>query len=217
MTTSRLLSRRNVIQIMSLLPYSGGGEYRQFNVMTPLSPLGEAAGACHTPFLSRRRYTVFVFLKAQSFWQHMGSLNSLRPQPCHFNYSPHWLPTEAPGVHAATDSSTLLQAHRPHSSCHSSQEAGAGGQGLAAGHPCYQSRPQSFKEVQVQHLSRQRTTYGLLLFRDDFCPGGFIRTIARDRWPRETGAEQGIAGVVLMGAERGSSGRGHVPRAWRAC
>ena len=25
-----------------------------------------------------------------------------------------------------------------------------------------------------------------------------------DRWPRETGAEQGIAGVVLTGAERGS-------------
>lgn len=26
-----------------------------------------------------------------------------------------------------------------------------------------------------------------------------------DRWPRETGAEQGIAGIVLTGAERGSS------------
>lgn len=75
MTTSRLLSRRNVIQITSLLPYSGGGEYRQLNVMTSfISSLGGSGDMpCHPIPWEEKIHSVHLLSKAQSFWQHMGS------------------------------------------------------------------------------------------------------------------------------------------------
>lgn len=75
MTTSRLLSRRNVIQITSLLPYSGGGEYRQLNVMTSFISSWGGSGdmPCHPIPWEEKIHSVHLLSKAQSFWQHMGS------------------------------------------------------------------------------------------------------------------------------------------------
>ena len=100
MTTSKLLSRQNVIQITSLLLHSGGGECTNETWWLLLSPLGEAAGACHvTPFLGRRRYTCSPSVKSAEFLATYGQRNSLRPQPCHFNYSLTGCWHRPPGPH----------------------------------------------------------------------------------------------------------------------
>ena len=154
-------------------------------------------------------------LKSTAFLATYGQRNSLRPQPCRFNFSLTGYQQRPRGSTLLLTPSMLLQAHRPHSSCcRSSQRAGLRGQGLAAGIPAtraghsllwkskcniYQDREAHMAFFCLGMTSAQEAS-------SDLSPG--------NRWPRETGTEQGIAGVELRGA---LLGRGHVPRAWSAC
>lgn len=147
-------------------------------------------------------------LKSTEFLATYGQQNSLRPQPCHFNYSLTGYRQRPLGSTLLLTPSMLLQAHRPHSSCHSSQQAGLRGQGLAAGIPA----------TRAGHSLSRKSKCNIYQDREPhmafFCLGmtsaqeASSKLSPGDRWPRETGAEQGIAGVVLTGAERGSSWQG---------